>query len=326
MVRIRTKRRRGLLAALAGLIPVTGNALEQAFPSPQPSLLGPSGLARVFSADGGPAGSFRVQLLGEFFQAARFLAKDPYDTHRHWGARLASSYSPVSWLEIFAMTQASTHENSRIPSRLSTYGDVTVGLKGCARLAGFLCLGAEGALLFLQSEEATGFEGRATSSLLRLLATADLRRVAHLAPLRIHLNVGAILDNSDALLRPHYGAIERQGFRIGQAHRLAVGVGLEAPLSAQVTPFLEWSLEVPVGAVPGGSRDPGFSAYPQILTAGARLFPWGSLGFLVALDLGLTSRGRVGIPAVPPWQILLGAGWSYGTVTASLPKKEKDDW
>jgi hypothetical protein len=34
----------------------------------------------------------------------------------------------------------------------------------------------------------------------------------------------------------------------------------------------------------------------------------------------------VGIPAVPPWQILLGAGWSYGTVTASLPKKEKDDW
>jgi hypothetical protein len=290
--------------------------------------LGPSGLARVFSADGGPAGSFRVQLLGEFFQATRFLAKDPYDTHKHLGARLALGYSPLTWLEIFAMVQASTHDNSRgTPSRLGTYGDVTVGLKGCLRVAGFLCIGAEGALVLLDGAESLGFEGRATSFFLRLLATADLRRLAAQVPLRIHLNAGGILDNSDALLRPQFGAIERQGYRINQAHRLAVGLGVEAPLSALVAPFLEWSLEVPIGSIPSLSKDPGFASYPQLLTAGVRLFPWSSLTFVVAMDFGLTSSGRLGIPAVPPWQVLFGAGWSYGAIRPPSPKvKEKDDW
>jgi OOP family OmpA-OmpF porin len=79
-----------------------------------------------------------------------------------------------------------------------------------------------------------------------------------------------------------------------------------------VTPFLEWSFEIPVG-LPDLANAAGASAWPNILSLGARVSPWKQLHLLAAVDIGLTSAGRLGVPAVPPWQLLFGLGWAFDT-------------
>lgn len=288
-----------------------------------PSLHATTGLLRVFAADAGQKGSLRFQISAEAFHAREFLAYSPADADTRFGLRVALGYSPLEHLELFAMVQGSTNENSLAdPRRMSVFGDILVGAKGCVPVTTTSCLGAEGAALFL----AAGADGsttiRSTSFLLRLLGTLDIPSL----PARLHLNFGGTLDNSDALLRPGDDPIRRFAYRLHEAHRLFVGVGLELRMSRLVTPFAEWSLEMPIGLPtdPENPGAPGFSAFPQILSVGARMFPWKGLSLLTAVDLAITWNGRVGVPAVPPWQVVFGIGYSLGS-KPRLPAPRKDD-
>jgi len=276
-----------------------------------PSLLGPSGILRVFSADSGPAGTFRFQLTGEYFRASNFLQRN--DTNSRVGGRLLIGISPLDWLEVFlTLTAASNDNNQSTPNLIQTQGDFSIGLKGCYRVYDFFCVGAQGSALFLTGAGDTSFTARSTSFLLRLLATTDIQRIAAKVPLRVHFNFGGIIDNSDALLRSSFDNVQRYALRIAESSRLFLGIGLDAPVSRYVTPFLEWSLEIPVG-LPPASGDAPASSWPNILSLGARVFPWKQLALLAAVDLGITSAGSRGVPAVPPWQIVFGAGWSFDT-------------
>jgi outer membrane protein OmpA-like peptidoglycan-associated protein len=82
-----------------------------------------------------------------------------------------------------------------------------------------------------------------------------------------------------------------------------------------VTPFVEWSFEIPVG-LPDLANAAGASAWPNILSLGARVSPWKQLNLLAAFDIGITSSGRLGVPAVPPWQFIFGLGWAFDTSAA----------
>jgi hypothetical protein len=119
--------------------------------------------------------------------------------------------------------------------------------------------------------------------------------------------------------------IQRFAYRVSEANRIFAGLGAEVRASAHVAPFAEWTLEVPVGLTVG-RPDIGFSAYPQILTLGARIFPWRGLPLLVALDVGITWNGRVGVPGVPPWQALVGVGWSFGGRRAPRTVEKEEDF
>jgi hypothetical protein len=320
--------RRGSLALGAALLLVVApgavaQAPEESRVADMPSLSGTTGILRVVAADPGPAGSFRVQLLTEISRAREFLAFNPPDTNTHFGARLALAYSPLDWLEAFAVVQGSSNDNNRgTPNPMQTLGDVTLGLKACARLGRSACVGFEGAAVILSGAGEVPFTVRSTSFFLRFLVTALAGDVA-----RIHFNAGTLIDNSDALLRPGFSPIQRYAYRVNESSRIFTGLGVELTPSPIVAPFAEWSLEIPV-SLPETPGAPGFSSYPHIFSAGARLFPWKGLAVLFGVDFGITSSSRVGLPTIPPWQLYCGLGWAFGPRRKARAEnvRERDDF
>lgn len=274
-----------------------------------PSLYGPSGTLRVVNADSGPAGTFRVQLSGEVFKATEFLA--PGDSNTRVGGRLLLGISPLDWLEVYATVTGHSNDNNQgAPPLIQVQGDFGFGVKGCYWATKFLCVGAMGGLQFLTGAGDISFTGKSTSAHLRLLTTTDFTRMDARLPLRVSFNFGGYIDNSDALLNPSFTPVQRYGLRINESSRLFLGLNVEAPVSRYVTPFLEWSFEIPVG-LPDVANAAGASSWPNILSIGARVFPWRQLALLAAVDLGLTQSGRRGVPAIPGAQVVFGIGWAF---------------
>ena len=104
------------------------------------------------------------------------------------------------------------------------------GAKGCYAVLPWLCLGAAGSVQFLTGAGDIAFTGASTTVLLRALASADLTKHARRLPLRVHLNVGGTIDNSDALLTRNFTAVQRFALRVNEGSRLFVGLGVEAPV------------------------------------------------------------------------------------------------
>ena len=292
------------------------------------SLYGSTGLLRLSTASIERPGALRFQLLTEYSRATQFLQTAPYDTNRRWGLRLAATYAPTSWLETFLMVTGSFNENGHdtapTPTITSTnlFGDITLGVKLSLRLGKPFSLGAEAALLLLSAAGPAGYSSDlgATSARLRALASLDLRTLASGLPLRLHGNVGAIIDNSSTLARPAYGQLARYALRISSGSRFLLSLGLDAPINAYVTPFLEWGVEIPLGDLPSTTKPQGLSAYPNILSAGVRLSPLPWLTLLAAVDVGLTDRGQLGLPPIPPWQFLLAVSFALDTQRQPLSK------
>ena len=289
-------------------------------PVESPSLYGSTGLLRMSTASIERPGALRFQILTEYFRATQFIQTNPYDTNRRWGLRLAATYAPTAWLETFVMVTGSFNENAHDtapPNVTSTnlFGDVTLGVKLSAHLGKLFSLGAEAAVLLLTAAGPAGYSSDfgATSARLRALATLDLRALTSGLPLRLHANAGAIIDNSSSLLQPSYGQLARFALRINQTSRFLLSLGLDAPINSHVTPFLEWGVEIPLGDLPSTTKPQGLSAYPNIVSAGVRLSPLPWFALLAAVDVGLTNRGQLGLPPIPPWQFMLAVSFAMDT-------------
>jgi outer membrane protein OmpA-like peptidoglycan-associated protein len=274
-----------------------------------PAAAGFVGTYHTLAADSAPGGTFRLAALNEFFSVSNFLATG--DTNKRFAGNLVLNVTPVEHFETFLKLAMQSNENSTSsPKLIQVLGDMTIGFKGYFAPIPALTLGASMQLRFLNSTGEASFSGSATSVLFHLLTTFDASKLANKFPLRAHFNFGFHIDNSDNLMTTQIStsAVYRYALRINETSRLILALGFDFPLP-YVTPFLDWNFEIPV-SLPRANAN-GASAFPNLLAIGTRVHPWRDLGLFVGIDIGLTSAGTLGIPAIPAWNLLFGVTYNF---------------
>jgi len=236
---------------------------------------GAIGGLRVVDAGSGAAGSFRLQLLAEYFTADDFL--EDGDSNQRIAGTLSLSWTPLEFLEVFAAIKAGANSNpEESPQLFQVLGDTLIGVKGFAPVLPWLTLGGDFRVLFLNTVGDIGPVFASTSFGLRAGASADLRELESPIPLVARTSFGYVFDRSEALVedveRDRFNAefpdggedrpafrdsteqlvtrIERFALGINRTDFFDVGVGFESPLEVAddlfIHPILEWTLRVPV--------------------------------------------------------------------------------
>ena len=321
------------------------------------SLLGNTGLMHTVAADSGAPGTFRISYLTSYYSGSGFLCptaadcglqsstRGNEDSASRTGTDLAVSATLLPFLEASAglHSQASS-DNFGSPSVIQVMNDWSLGLKGFMprKADRIFTFGGLGELRFLN---AAGSIGVHTADLaLAALGTVDLtnrtdpqKRI----PLRFHSNFGYLFDNSSAIAKEieatrqqYITRIERFGFDINRVDSLFMGIGGEY-VNKVLQPFAEWTIDVASNRQqfkcvtknlsPGDVclvRTSGLSSTPSRLTFGTRITPplYG-LSATLAFDVGTSGTSRFTEERVPelPWNLYLGLGYSFDTVTPPPP-------
>ncbi|MEL7371264.1 MAG: OmpA family protein [Myxococcota bacterium] len=297
------------------------------------SLSGATGVLRVSAADALPVGLIRIGFGLDFFKVGSFF--EPDDNHGRIGATLSLSAAPIDYMEAWLNVRATSNSNDFTePSLLQSQGDVALGVKGFYPINRMLAAGADLQLTFLSGIGNSTFDFGATEVRLRGLFTADFTQSTDI-PLRVHANLGYVFDNSEALLDngEQLTQPERFALSIYEFSRITFGVAVEAPLK-YVTPYIEYNAEFPVSpqylATPGVIAvgrgltvaqatpppvvdTPARPAYqrivPQVITPGIRVTAIPKLTLDLAIEIGITPEETVGVPSVPPYNVILFASY-----------------
>ncbi|MEL6185705.1 MAG: OmpA family protein [Myxococcota bacterium] len=292
----------------------------------QPSPSGQTGILRVGAADSSAPGLLRLGLGFEFFSGSDVFAEG--DENTRVAGVLSVSGSPIDFLELWLNIRAASNSNTLTsPNLLQSQGDLQFGAKGFYPVADLATVGVDAQLTLLSGIGEAGYDFGASEFRIRALLTSDLRKLANPLPIRGHLNLGFILDNSSSLLESGEELTNPERFALGvsEFNRFQIGVGVEVPV-AWVTPYLEYSMEIPLDylATPGvvitgrsltfaQTVDPTAEnavarpalqrVIPQRLTPGVRVRPVDGLAIDVAIEIGLTPDQAVGVPAVPDYNV-----------------------
>ncbi|HYO69290.1 MAG TPA: cell envelope biogenesis protein OmpA, partial [Archangium sp.] len=307
----------------------SSTGLDQTYEAHSPSTLGHSwrdarnlrhastatggvGLLRLGGADLGRKGVLRFSATGEFFSTPDFPVQGASNTRT--GGTFAVGYVPLDFLDLSLSYTASTNTNTRSsPNLIQALGDVTLGARATKQWLPGLWAGADVRVMTFSGVGSTqiafGFSPR-------VVATYDARSLSAMLPLRLHANLGLLMDGTGSLVDAgRLNAAEEYALGINRYSRLGVGVGLEAPLPV-VTPFLEYGLTSPLGVpdgqlvAPDGSLVPVGSVAPQTLGLGLKLTAVQNLTFTAAAELGLTRQVGRGVQPVPPFNLVLGASFN----------------
>jgi outer membrane protein OmpA-like peptidoglycan-associated protein len=303
--------------------------LDQTYEAHSPSTLGNSwmdarnlrhaststggvGLLRLSGADLGRQGVLRFSATGEFFSTPDFPVQGANNTRT--GGTFAVGYVPLDFLDLSLAYTASTNTNTRSsPNLIQALGDVTLGARATKQWLPGLWAGAD---VRVMTFSGVGSNQLAFGFSPRVVATYDARSLSAKLPLRVHANLGLLLDGTGSLVDAgRLNAAEEYALGINRYSRLGVGVGLEAPLPV-VTPFVEYGLTSPLGVpggqlvAPDGSLVSVGSVAPQTLGLGLKLTAVQNLTFTAAAELGLTRLVGRGVQPVPPFNLVLGASFN----------------
>jgi OOP family OmpA-OmpF porin len=292
---------------------------------------GETGLLRIASAENVDPGLLRLSFALDFFSASSFIQQS--DDASRVGGTLALSYSPIEHLELWLNTRAvSTRNAASRPQLIQSQGDLALGVKGSYPIADIATLGVDGQLTFLSGVGANTVDFGSTELRVRALLTSDLMKATERIPVRAHLNVGVTVDNSSKLVPDLYALSRAEQFALGMGgfDRFGLGIGIEVPVK-YVTPFLEYSVEIPLGylATPGiviggaglapAQAGPPVSTTiarpalqlvaPQRITPGLRITAIPNLTLDVAVEIGLTPEVAAGVPGVPPYNVVMMASY-----------------
>lgn len=330
-------------AVASGAVRGEATAIEGArYPEPEikagrlaPSVSGETGLIRVGAADSVRPRIIRLSLGLDYFSVSSFFSES--DSHRHFGGTLAISVSPINFLELWLNYRLESNNNARTtPQLLQAQGDLTLGAKGFYPLSDVFTAGIDAQVALLTGIGQSSFDLGASQLRLRGLLTGDFQKTANL-PLRAHLNTGVTFDGSNKLASGMLSNAERFALGISDFTRIGIGLGVELPFKF-VTPFLEYTIELPLGykATPGVvlarsalrttqemvSCDPTMDAtdagcarpiagraIPQRLTPGVRITAIPDLTLDVAVEIGITPDKATGILATPPYNVVLLASY-----------------
>lgn len=291
---------------------------------------GATGLLRLSAADAMDPGLIRLSFGLDFFSTGGLFVDG--DGQSRVGGTLAISGSPIDYVEVWLNTRAVSASNNRTnPELLQSLGDLAIGVKGFYPVADLASVGADIQVKFLSGIGDTSFDFGASELRLRALLTSDFYKATESIPLRAHLNVGFVLDNSDNLVPDGGQLTEAERFALGvnDYNRLTVGFGLEVPVK-YVTPYIEYNVEFPLDylATPGvvlsssalrtaQTTDVGDDiarpaiqrVIPQVITPGIRVTAIPKLTLDLAVEIGITPDTATGVPAVPPYNVVMFASY-----------------
>jgi hypothetical protein len=300
------------------------------------SLRGPVGLFYTSLADVGDKYTFRFHLHTDFFVKNNFFCCEGTtdgDHHARLRGAVNLGFTFTEWTEVYFNINSSANRNTRDqgarqdPPSVFALGDINFGVKGAYRfLGGGVGLGGQVGLGLI-----SGSERLRTSRVnfdFAVILGADLRYLTqkHI-PMRITGNIGWTLDNSRKLVE--WGAIddllsrEVLRFSSGVNHsRLNTKIAVDFPIrlgkSKQygLDPVIEYNWDVATVQEEafvelteqfGGSPLKRSQAW---MTLGLRANVYEGLFLNAAVDVGTTSPSYEFGPPVPPYQVILGMGWS----------------
>ncbi|MCP4199465.1 MAG: OmpA family protein [Proteobacteria bacterium] len=318
------------------------------------TLFGPTGLFYTRAGNSGDPGTFSLGLHGAYFKYSNYLIYGDTNTYM-WG-NLNLRVTPIKHLEVFADIESTSNENDKgNPTLIQTLGDFSFGVKGflspgdflnspVARLFSF-------ALIFDVSFKTpigeVGASGEGASFGLGLASSFDFTEINRRAPIRAHLDLGYLFNNTakmiediernnggcgedldgDGLIEDVgcLGPVERTALGIDRNDNFHIGVGIEA-LLPYVTPLIEYRIEIPVNrqdfACPqagGVSLDSclaeeGIKGMRQWMTFGVRVLPpVEALAIDFGVDVGLSGYAPTvhELAAQAPYKILFGLSYSF---------------
>lgn len=296
---------------------------------------GAAGLFTTTLPDVGGKYTFRFKLHTDFFRREGFIYSGSAGPDQHSRVRggVAMAFSPFEWGEVFMSVNSQANRNAREQrgrqdaEAIFALGDVDFGIKGAYRLKKYgIGLGGQvgvgllsGSDRLLTSGVNVWFDG---------LFAVDVRYLTkkHF-PFRFTTNLGWMYDSS--LKIAPFGRIsddvsrEVTRFSLGANHsRMRMKFAADFPLRVGkekqigIDPILEWSWDVSTQeeSLAFGRDDAVPSPLPrssQWLTLGLRANVIAGLHLEAAADIGLVSPSFEFGPPVPPWQVLLGLGWSF---------------
>jgi hypothetical protein len=300
------------------------------------SLRGPIGLYYTSLADVGELYSVRFRLHSDFFVKNNFFCcegGDDGDRHARLRGAVNLGFTFTKWTEVYFNINTSSNRNTRNqgarqdPASVFALGDMSFGVKGAYRfLNGGVGLGGQIGLGLL-----SGSEKLRTSKVnfdFAVILGADLRYLTKKeVPVRITGNFGWTLDNSHKLV--DWASIsdplsrEVLRFASGVNHsRVTTKIAVDFPIRLGkdkqygLDPIIEYNWDIATYKDPafvelteefGGSPLKRSQAW---LTLGLRANVYSGLFLDAAVDVGTTSPSYEFGPPVPPYQIILGLGWS----------------
>jgi outer membrane protein OmpA-like peptidoglycan-associated protein len=296
---------------------------------------GAAGLITTTLPDAGGKYTFRFKLHTDFFRREGFIyvGQGGPDQHSRVRGGVAMAFSPFEWGEVFMSVNSQANRNAREqPGRqdaeaVFALGDIDFGIKGAYRIKKYgIGVGGQvgvgllsGSDRLLTSGVNVWFDG---------LFALDLRYLTKKhVPFRFTTNIGWMYDSS--LKIAPFGRItddvsrEVTRFALGANHsRLRMKYAVDFPIRLGkerqfgLDPIIEWSWDVSTQeeSLAFGREDALPSPLPrtsQWLTLGLRANVVSGLHLEAAADIGLVSPSFEFGPPVPPWQMILGLGWSF---------------
>lgn len=296
--------------ALLALVSSLSAFAEDAVPPNGRTAFGGEGLSRVGSALFAPR-TLSISAHGGWFSASEFSVLG--GAEENYSLALGAAVAPIKWLEVSVSTRSSAHfvsyevQGSQGRSAYSAH-DARGNIKAGGRLLGdTLGLAVEvGARVPPPQSGAASFSAQ-LSPHVRGLVSYQLKPVP--VPVRLHLNAGYLWDRS-ATQATLADPGRRFTYDSGAFNRLQAGLGAEAHFRVAMfglSPFLEYTLEVPLGA------PEAFAAAPMRVTPGVRLFAGRGFYAQGTADIGITRRSESGVVPVPSVMggIALGYGGSF---------------
>jgi outer membrane protein OmpA-like peptidoglycan-associated protein len=279
-----------------------------------PTSTGATGLFRTWQATGLDPGSLSLSMSFDYFSGQDVVRTG--DEVRRLLGHLALSWTPIEYLEAFVGVHARAVRNDMgDPDLVQSVGDLNLGLKGIYPVSDAVSIAAMLNVNFPAGAGQVGFDFGATGVDLLAMSTFDLRAAAEV-PLRFHVNLGYIIDNTASLFPFVLDRTERFGQGVYDYDRVFIGLAADAPLK-YITPSIEWTLQWPNGAQCEALVEQqcvgevGFSSYPSFLTIGTRGEIVDGLSANVAMDIGLTTAESQGTPAIPGWNLAFGLAYIF---------------
>lgn len=279
--------------------------------------VGQVGIGNLFvpSARLGARGVVRVSLLGEYLNQTNFPVLQAQNIRS--AVTFAASFQPFDWGEIFVSYGAAANSNNRTsPNLIQALGDLNLGIKLSREWARGLHAGVDVRLLTFSGVGNQGIDRFAVGFKPMLLGTFDFRTLTHYLPVIFTLGLGVTLDSTAGLVtNQRLNASEEFALNVNRYNRFNFGLAAEIPFPV-VTPVIEYSLAAPLGVPMGELTGPdgkfinASSAMNQQLGLGLKLTPFKDLTLTTGFNLGLTRSVGLGVPATPPWNFFVGAGFA----------------